>query len=114
MEELYVEKFSKSVQPSQGVLDTILPSEIKNPQTPKKSEDFLIDLGVCLNRLEKEIEKQYIDFKDYRFIFSNLKEKIKRRDIQEIFPLLDDLEELLDLSLPSILLKKDLESSGVL
>lgn len=108
MEELYVENFSKNVHAS-TIIDTVLPSEIKNLQNPKKSEDFLIDLTVCLNRLEKEIERQYVDFKDYRFIFSNLKEKIKRRNIQEIIPLLDELEELLDLSLEDILLKKDLE-----
>lgn len=108
MEELDVENFSKNVHAS-TLIDTVLPPEIKNPRAAKKSEDFLLDLMVCLNRLEKEIEKEYVNFKDYRFIFSNLKEKIKLRNIQKIIPLLDELEELLDLSLQAILLKKDLE-----
>lgn len=109
MEDLYVENFSKQAKASRDALKSIVPSEIEHSETLKKSDDFLIDLSLCIERLEKEIEKQYMDYQDYRFIFRDLKEKIKQKKIPEIFPLLDDLEELLDLDLPAIQLKKNLD-----
>lgn len=106
MEELYVETFSRQAKTLEPVVSPVL--SLEKELSPIKSQDCLIEMALLLDRLEKEIEKECSDFKDYQFIFSGLREQINQKKIEEIFPLLDDLEELLDLGLPNLILKKDL------
>ena len=113
MEELYVENFSKHEDRSQPVSDaaSALPSEIeRNNHLPQKT-DILFEMGAFLDRLEKEIEKEYLDFADYRFTFSKIRKELKKESVEGVLELLDKLEELLDLGLPSIILRRNSEGS---
>lgn len=113
MEDLYVENFSKHEDHSQPVSDmtSVLPSEIvRNNNLPQK-KDILFEMSAFLDRLEKEIEKEYLDFADYRFTFNKIRKELKKESVEGVVELLDKLEELLDLGLPSIILRRNSESN---
>lgn len=129
MEELFVENFSRQRQherqpPSRNfdeefhqkkisVADPLNVFDLSVPQNndqkfDRKSSDILIDMGIYLDRLEREIENGYADFADYRFTFNKIRSAFKQNSVEGVTELLDHLEELLDLGIPSLILKKNL------
>jgi hypothetical protein len=128
MEELFVENFFKLHQhknPNSGNFDDHFHHQKINTPSPqqtfelsvsqnndqkidRKNNDALLDMSICLDRLQKEIEGQYVDFADYRFIFNKIRASFKQNNIDGVIELLDDLEELLDLGMPSLIVKKNL------
>lgn len=111
-EELLAENFYKQEKHTQTVSNlNSAPSEIEDQNFPKKDDISMLEMVTFLDRLEKEIEKEYLDFADYRFIFNKIRTEFKKKSVKEVIELLDNLEELLDLGLPSIILKKNLEAN---
>lgn len=129
MEELFVENFFRQRQqervPPPRDFDENFHKEkmtVKNPQNifdlsisqnndqkfDRKSSDILVDMSIYLDRLEKEIEGGYVDFADYRFTFNKIRSTFKQNSVEGVIELLDHLEELLDLGIPSLILKKNL------
>lgn len=112
MEELYVENFATQDRKVELVVKPVSSnSALESQNAPKASSDIILDMVTFLDRLEKEIEKEYFDFDDYQFIFEEIRVALKNRSIEGVPELLDELEELLDLGLPSIILKKGIEGS---
>ncbi|MBA2368459.1 MAG: hypothetical protein H0V82_05480 [Candidatus Protochlamydia sp.] len=115
MDELFVENFSKRRSPERAItrdLDQIFFKEtIQDPIITldlQNKSALMLDIGIFLSRLENEIERQYADFADYRFFFNRIRTAFKQNSVEGVFEQLDSLEELLDLALPSLLIKKNL------
>lgn len=128
MEELFVENFFKQhrherasgegfqenvYQENRRVEDSVTPfdhslSKGKEQTIHQKKSDLMLDMGIFLRRLENEIEREYADFADYRFIFNRIRTAFKQNSVEGVIEQLDNLEELLDLALPSLFLKKSL------
>lgn len=110
MDELYIESFSKPEKVIQ------LTTEIKHVAVVEDNHieiyEFNNQMLFYLDQLEKDITNEYKDFTDFRFIFDKIKKKLKAKNVDGILDLLVDLEELLDIGLPTIILKKSLEASN--
>jgi hypothetical protein len=102
MDELYVESFSKY---EKEVTSEVVKNEPLLENHPIEIEDFGYQMSYYLDRLEREITKEYEDFSDFRFVFDRIKKKIKAQEIKDISFDLDTLEELLDVDLPMLNLK---------
>lgn len=110
MEELYIENFAKPRLVSQQITAVSANKiEVVSQNLSLKNDDILVDMFALLDRLEKEIEKLYPDYADYRFILNKIREKLKNKNLEGIISFLDNLEQLLDIGLPAIILKKDLK-----
>lgn len=110
MDELYIENFAKPrTLPSGPSINIASPNkiEVENKVLPIKNDDIILDMLSLLDRLEKEIEKFYTDYSDYNIIFNKIREKLQNKSIKGIVELLDHLEQILDVGLPSIVLNKD-------
>jgi hypothetical protein len=129
MEELFVENFSRqrqherpppsrdfdenlhkekmTVEDPQNIFDLSI-SQNNDPKFDRKNSDRLLDMSIYLDRLEKEIEGGYADFADYRFIFNKIRTAFKQNSVEGVIELLNHLEELLDLGIPSLIMKKNL------
>jgi hypothetical protein len=97
MNELYIENFSKqerSVQPIREIKNSTIIED-----TPVEIYELTHQMIIHLDRLEKEITNDCKDFTDFRFIFDKIKKKLKAKDVEGIFEMLADLEELIDLGL---------------
>lgn len=120
MEELFVENFFKQHQHERttfGLAESSLKEKINvenltvsqdSQKSDQKNSDLLLDLAIFLDRLEKEVEVNYADFADYRVIFNKIRTIIKQNSVEGIIEILDHLEELLDLGIPSLIMKKNL------
>src|SRR5215207_7577262 len=101
MEELYAENFSKQYQHERaGDLDQNFHRETlrvqepennfdlsisqKNDQNISQKNSLLLDMSIFLSRLENEIERQYADFADYRFIFNKIRTAFKQNSVEGV------------------------------
>lgn len=103
MDTLYVESFSVKERISQA-------EEVKNKtiieSIPVESHEFNGQMQLYLDRLEREIDKEYRNFANFHFIFDKIRANLKKGDLLAIQVLLTDLEELLDIGLPAVLMRK--------
>ena len=103
MDELYIESFSKK-EVTQTVTESKYVPVVENDNV--EIYEFNNQMHFYLDQLEKEITDQYQDFTDFRFIFDRIKKKIKEKKVDGILDILNDLEELFDISLSTLLLNK--------
>lgn len=108
MDALYVESFSVKERVSET-------EEIKNSAiveiVPVEIHEFNGQMLMYLDRLEKEISLEYEGSANFHFLFEKIKKKLKEQDFVAIQAHLNDLEELLDVNLPTMLLKQALAAS---
>lgn len=119
MEELYTESFFTSTQ---VVLPAVLPSSVPvQPHTsaPEKKiettapvaaveaapDKSLVEIyettnqmNFYLDKLEKALFDDYKNFSDFEFIIKDVRTKIKDKQMDGVYDLLAELEELVDLA----------------
>lgn len=116
MEELFFENFHKNHQHENAIsmdlekinYQDLAANQGNDQKIQQRNSDLMLDMGIFLRRLELEVEKEYADFADYRFIFKKIRATFKQNSIEGVIELLDNLEELLDLGLPYLSIKKNL------
>lgn len=111
VEELFIENFfnrnqAKSVEafPLENSNERKL--EPLHEKFSQQNSSSTLDMLIFLDRLELEIEKEYLDFADYRCLFNKIRTEFKKNSVNGVLNLLNDLEDLLDLGVASLALKK--------
>ena len=107
MEELYIENFSIKKIKTQSLENTSAQSIAL--EKPKEFDQSTHQMIAFLDQLEREITHDYKDFTDFRFLFEKIRKTLKKNSVEGILDWLADLEELLDLGVPSILHNKKME-----
>ena len=103
MDELYVENFAIKKINTRNYENNMSQSIVEEKSNEiVESTSQMIQL---LDRLEREITLDYKDFTDFRFLFEKMRKVLKKKSVEGILDWLAELEELLDLGVPSILLK---------
>ena len=97
MEELFVENFFRhnENQLTERAIEVLEKPKESPLNFPNKAST--IDMLIILDSLELEIEKEYLDFADYRCLFNKIRAELKKNSVKGVLTLLNDLEDLLDL-----------------
>ena len=96
LEDFYIEPFFKKETPLQAVVEKPPSPVLKEP--PVELYEITHQMSYHLDQLEKAIGENYENPSDFRFVIVKIKEKLKTKNLDGIFDLLTELEELMDLS----------------
>ncbi|MCE2983459.1 MAG: hypothetical protein LW832_07830 [Parachlamydia sp.] len=99
MDELIVENFFRRQKSETAILSQEPSALAENFQ---EITDIPYEMGLYLDRLEKEVETHYKEYADYQCIFHKIRLTLKHNSVEGIIELLDHLEELLDLGAPTL------------
>jgi hypothetical protein len=96
MDELYVESFSKRSSSSLKKP----PPPVKEPLETPSVELYEVtnQMSFYVEQLEKAIFRDCANFSDFHFILEKIKTKLNQKNTEGIAALLEELEDLLDLS----------------
>lgn len=98
-DELYIENFSRRDKATLSVLENEHLSVTQDKLNEIIEGDSTFQMITYLNRLERFVSENEQGGVDLRFLFTKLRDGIKNHASDKIISLLDELEELLDLSL---------------